>query len=132
MHISFDYVITDLEGKPFPDGDKSILLGGVCSAALLATYTDEPALTGEEKFQRYCLAQRVYAKGEVEVSSEDLVRLRTLTGKFCTPSLLGPVWQALDGKAYTPKAQEPPAPKAPRKPRAVPAPTTETAPESTS
>lgn len=111
MTIDFSYVLNDLSGKPFPDGEKSVTLGSAAVAALMQSYQDEHGITGEEKFQRFALAQRVWGATLVDASSEDVARIKLLVGKFFGPAVVGPAYKALDGKAWV-SSTDPVAPTA--------------------
>jgi len=71
-------------------------LGAVCIGALMGVYGDEQALSGDEKFKRYKLAERISAGGVQEVSVEDVALLKKLIGKNWPPAVLGPAYEALE------------------------------------
>jgi len=66
--------------------------------ALQAMFEDERALDGEEKLKRWQLAMRVYLGGDVDLSSEEIAKIKKLVGKLYGPSVVGPVWTALEGE----------------------------------
>lgn len=74
-------------------------LGGVCIGALLGVYADEQSLSGDEKFKRYKLAERISAGGEQDVSAEEVALLKKLIGKNWPPAVLGPAYEALERDA---------------------------------
>lgn len=71
-------------------------LGAVCIGALMGVYADEQALSGDDKFKRYKLAERISAGGEQDVSAEEIALLKKLIGKNWPPAVLGPAYEALE------------------------------------
>lgn len=71
-------------------------LGKVCVASLLGSYADEQGLSGEEKFRRYQLAERIHAGNMQDVSAEEIALLKKLIGKNWPPAVLGPAYEALE------------------------------------
>ena len=54
---------------------------------------------GQEKFDRYYLASRLYSSnGIVELKSEQITLLKDLIGKGYGPIIIGQAWEALEGK----------------------------------
>lgn len=93
-------------GQPLPEPANT--LGGVSIAALLGSYADEQGLSGEEKFRRYQLAERIHAGGMQEVSAEEVSLLKKLIGKNWPPAVLGPAYEALEQDVVEPAAELPP------------------------
>lgn len=81
-------------GQPLPE--LASTLGGVSIAALLGAYADEQGLSGEEKFRRYQLAERIHAGNVQDVSAEEIALLKKLIGKNWPPAVLGPAYEALE------------------------------------
>ena len=97
MKINFDTPLKDFDGKPIKiNADTDGTLANVCVEALMAAAPGETA-SGEEKLRRYQLASRLHAGGEVEISLEDAVLLKDLTGKVWPPIVVGQVWPIFDG-----------------------------------
>ena len=61
----------------------------------LEGYPDEQA-SGEEKFKRYQLAERISAAGPQDVSVEEVALIKRLIGKGYPPMVVGPAWLALE------------------------------------
>lgn len=101
MKVDFSQPITNLEGKPFQEDNKDLTLAAIAVGALLASYQDEAALSGEEKFQRYALSTRIHKSGSIEVSVEEISKLKTLIGKMFGPSIVGPAYDLLEGRTIT-------------------------------
>ncbi len=98
MKRNFDQLLTGLGGKPLLNEDQqptNLTLGAICVQALLMTFPDEQ-VTGEEKFRRYQLAERLSTGGEVEVTAEEVALLKNLAGKGYVPLMVGAVWKALE------------------------------------
>jgi len=81
-------------GQPLPEPAST--LGAVSIAALLGSYADEQGLSGEEKFRRYQLAERIHAGNVQDVSAEEVALLKKLIGKNWPPAVLGPAYEALE------------------------------------
>lgn len=78
-----------------PEG-KSITVGLVCSSALLDTYEDERALSGDDKRKRLQLALRVLDEKEQDFIPDELTLIKNLVGKKNIPVIVGPVYDFLD------------------------------------
>lgn len=98
LAIDFNQELKQLNGHSFvdPDGKETkTTLGQICEQALLAAYPDEKDLPGAEKFERWKLATKV--KGpDVNLSSEELTKLKMLIGKAFPPLVVGQAWKMLD------------------------------------
>lgn len=90
-------------GAQLPDNVAT--LGAVCIGALMGVYADEQGLSGDEKFKRYKLAERISAGGEQDVSAEEVVLIKKLIGKNWPPAVLGPAYEALEQDAAEQTAQ---------------------------
>lgn len=92
------------DGKPMTLGEASI-------GALTANYGDEPQLTGDVKFSRYQLADRINnalaaTQGLAEVTAEEIAVLKNLIGKAFTPVVVGPAYAALEQDPTPPADKE--------------------------
>lgn len=98
---------------------ENFTLGGACFNSLMAQFDDEKGLTPEEKFKRGKLAEKIYsAKGEVEVSAEEVAEIKKLIGKAYGQLIVIRTWELLEGKPEAlpePTQLKPDAPKV-RKP----------------
>lgn len=66
--------------------------------SLLAEFPGEK-IDGEEKLKRYKLAIKIQeAKAEVDLSSEEIVKVKELVGKGWTPLISGQVWELIEPK----------------------------------
>lgn len=114
MKIDFSQQLKNLDGVGFHEDGTPLTLGTMSCAALLAIYQDEGSrLSGEEKFQRYDLAAKIHKNAEVEVSAEDVARLKGVIGKFYGTAVVGPAYVALNVAAPVEQvvAEEKPAEK---------------------
>lgn len=85
----------ELKGK----NEKPFTLKDACFQSLMATFPDEQALAGEEKFKRYELYQKIKAAPDpVEISAEEVSLLKKLVGKAYGPLIVGQCWNMLEGK----------------------------------
>lgn len=95
MKINFSRVLTDLNGVTINDGAQDVTLKTVALQALLAAYADETQLSGQEKFARYKIADRINDGGE-EFSVEEVALLKQLVGKAYLPLVVGRAWELLE------------------------------------
>ena len=96
MIRDFNTSLTALGGHKLEGGEGlPLTLGTVAINALLGTYPDEQA-SGEEKFKRYQLAERISAAGPQDVSVEEVALIKRLIGKGYPPMVVGPAWLALE------------------------------------
>ena len=79
-------------------GKQALTVKAAIVNALQAMFDDERALDGEEKLKRWQLAMRVYLGGDVDLSSEEIAKVKKLVGKLYGPSGVGPGWAALEGE----------------------------------
>ena len=87
MQKNLDIVVSNLNGEPLLDSDKVIVkLSSIAMMALLQGTEGEPA----RKVKRYFLAQAIHNNpSNVELSSEDIVDLKTLVGRMFGPLVVG-------------------------------------------
>lgn len=64
--------------------------------ALQAMFEDERQLEGEKKLERWKLAMKIHLGGEIDLTAEEIVLVKRLVGKLYGPSVVGPVWTALE------------------------------------
>lgn len=93
MKIDFSKPIADLDGKPVED----LTLRVVALNALMAMLPDEQRLPGDKKVERFALAMRVNAGGEVDVSAEDAALMKDLIGKVYGALVVGRAYEMLNG-----------------------------------
>jgi hypothetical protein len=100
--IDMDTMICDLEGAPIMtkaakdgDPDKPFTLGFACVEALLLNHPKEE-VGGNEKLDRYLLAMRIRQGGRVELSSEEISKIKELVGAAYSPLVSGQAWLLLD------------------------------------
>jgi hypothetical protein len=108
MRRNFEQPIHDINDQPIlPTGaedGKYLLLTHVALNALLATYEDERSLTGKEKADRMQLALKINKRPkEVDITAEQLAKLKELIGKAYGPLIVGRAYEILE---MEPKAVE--------------------------
>jgi hypothetical protein len=93
----FTTVLAGLDGKPLvAEGVPSMTLGEVVANALVNQFKDETP-TGQEKVKRWALALRIHnAKGDVELTADDVKLIKDLVAKAYGPIVVGQVWSILD------------------------------------
>ena len=94
MKINFNQLIKNIQGEEIKD----LTLKTVSVEALLATFSDEQSLSGEEKAKRYVLATRIYANPEeLDLTVEEVAKIKQLIGKGYGPLIVGQAWDMLEG-----------------------------------
>lgn len=80
-------------------GGQDVLLTGRKALDLALNHIGERDIPAQDKFDRFKLLKRLDdANGSLEVSAEDLVKLKQVTGSFpFSVQALGRVWEWLDG-----------------------------------
>jgi hypothetical protein len=102
--IDFNQTFAQLDGSPIlgSDGKPSdAKLYIVAENALLASYEDEKALSGEEKLKRYMLAQKIEidarnSKPDTELTADEIALLKRLVAKAYGPLIVGQAWKMID------------------------------------
>jgi hypothetical protein len=91
-------VIEQLEpGKPVVQSVTTMTAAMACGDALNTLFEDERTLPGIEKHKRGKLAQRVYdAKGEIDLSTEDIAEIKKCLGKKYNPLIVCQVFDILE------------------------------------
>ena len=101
MKINFEQVLVDLKGENIKDGrdgqGEILKLKTVCVNSLLSDFQDERS-TGEEKVERYELAKKIHAGGEIDLKTEKIAMLKQRVGKLYLPIVVGQVYEMLEGK----------------------------------
>ena len=97
MKRDFSTALVGLGDAKLVDGEGvALTLASVAVSALMGTYQDEQGITGEEKFKRYQIAQRLSSAGTQEVTAEEVALIKRLIGKAYTPMVVGPAYIALE------------------------------------
>ena len=96
MKVNFKETFKDIEGNEILDDGKATTLQTVAINALMATYTDEQNLSGEDKLKRWKMSQRIFG-GEEDFSIEDVALLKKLIGKAYSTIIVGQAYEMLEG-----------------------------------
>lgn len=107
MKFDVDKIIPDLAGQPIakpgstePGSADPLTMRDAIRAALIAPRTDGRPFTPQETLQRYDLAMgAMNAKGQVELSAEDIVLINTSMPNVWAPLIAGAVARHLHGAA---------------------------------
>lgn len=102
MKIDFTKVLTAISGKPLEkmedDKKSDMTLGDAARTALLNLITQaDQTISGNEKFKRHQLAEKIYGKTEpVELSIDEVKKIKDRIGEVCNPVVVGSAWKILD------------------------------------
>lgn len=98
MKVNLQQVLKGLDGKPLKNEEgKEVNLEKVCVGALTNMLPTEQA-TGEVKFKRFQLAQKISGQKEVELTIEEVAMIKERVGVLHSPLVLGITYQMLEGK----------------------------------
>lgn len=96
MRIDFSAPIRDLDGNPIENDKKPFTLKAASINALLIVNPNEQQ-TGEEKVKAFSLAMRINdAKGPVELTVEEVAKLKDIIGKSYGPIVVGRAYTLLE------------------------------------
>ena len=99
MLIDFTAGIKKITGEVIKNENKELTLRDVCASGLLADLEEEKNLSGDEKLNRYILADRIYKSTEpIELKAEEIAKIKTLVGKSHITLVVGQVYQLLEGQ----------------------------------
>lgn len=104
MKINFDTELKDFRGKVVEEnvGGKrtKITLKEPCMNALLNPSQTPNAVqeTGVEKFKKYNLAKKISEGGEIELTAEEISKIKNSIGLFYSPMMVGLCYELLEGK----------------------------------
>lgn len=108
MKIDFGAILYALDGEPFErvDGDKKdnnnkpvlipMTLGHVCAQATLGMIDQDKTANGVEKYERWQLAGKVIKDIEIDLTHEEIVKLKERVGLVYGPAHVGPVYSLLE------------------------------------
>lgn len=102
MKINFDTVLKGLDGAALKfatsvEETRDMTLKDASISGLTSHVAGDEHTSGEDKFKRYQLAQKVYAGGEVELTPEESSLIKQRIGKCYGPVVVGPAFVALNG-----------------------------------
>lgn len=75
----------------------ALTLRKACCMALLRAMSSQQC-EGLEKMERFDLCRRIYeADDDIELKAEEIVLLKSVSGEFFLPGVMGPIWLLLEG-----------------------------------
>jgi len=95
--IGLNKVLKNFSGDPLKDAKEGDLtLAEACKNALLVA--DEKS-TGKDKYESFKIATKLdNAKGgTIELTAEEITKIKEAVGKYMFPMVVGLVWDALEG-----------------------------------
>ena len=96
MKLDFSKVLIGMEGKPIIIDEKDLTLG---KASILALRLNDPndKFDGAEKLSRFMLGMKIaQATDPLELTIEEVAKLKDLTGKYLSVEVAGAAWLALE------------------------------------
>ncbi len=101
MKINLDQVFTDLNGevvKQKINGKEVPFALAHAAANALLTENPEKKLSGMDKVRNYDLAVRVYKGGNVDLTPEEIVLIKSVISDCYAPLITGQAYKMLEGK----------------------------------
>ena len=95
MKIDFDVCLRGFKNEPIMVGDKNVTLKDVCVKALVGP-ADEKSISGDEKYIRFTLAQKISSGGVLDLKVEEVAKIKELIGKNFGVILVGASYNLLD------------------------------------
>lgn len=99
MNRNFDLQFSTFDGTPIDHEGSVFTLKRASVNALLTPFDDERNLPGEKKLERYKLASRIYAGGNIDVTAEEISLLKDLLSKAYSALIVGQAYIALEKDA---------------------------------
>lgn len=94
MKLDFSKPLKNLDGSV---SEGAPLLRDVSIRALVETLDSDRNKSGEDKFKRAVLAQRLLGSSDIEVSVEEVSLIKQRIGEFFAPVLVYGAWKILEG-----------------------------------
>ena len=89
--------LKNLDGTSIEYKDRWMTKTDAVTNALLFDYSKMPAVAGEEKLRRFKLARTIFAaRGDIELSVEDIALIKLLVSNSYPPLISGQVWETID------------------------------------
>lgn len=92
MIINFSESIKNLAGNSLKENGKEISIGNICANALLFEDKDDK-MTGQEKLERYELAKKIFEKEKVDLTIEEIAKIKEIVGKYSSTLVVGQVYK---------------------------------------
>jgi hypothetical protein len=94
MRFNWETVLTDLSGRVVKDEDGCAITLGALAIQALMTPVDPRTDDGAAKFRRYCLAVKIVACEDIDVSGA--AAIKDAAGAVLTPLPMGRIWDLLE------------------------------------
>jgi len=100
MKIQLNQELKDLKGNVLEEGEKkeAITLKSICVNALLSPLGEKKGEEpdGTEKMRRFCLAEKIEKANEIDLKSEDIVKIKNIVGQGFNTIIVGQVFKMLE------------------------------------
>lgn len=100
MKIKLNVPITDLSGEPIKEANSKdyVTIGSACVAAVMNSGLTEKT-EGKEKFERYQLANKIHNKPEIDLSIDEIAKIKGFVGAMYTPLVVGRIFDHFEGSS---------------------------------
>lgn len=96
MKLNLNKHIKDLDGKII----EKVTAKNLIRDALINLSEEDKNMSGDAKYTQFSLALRITeaGDGEVELSSEEITKIKALVGRMFYPLIVGRLFDILEGK----------------------------------
>jgi len=103
MKVKISMVLKDVKGdslmQPTETGKKELLNVKTILASALFNMNPDDKVSGQEKYERGKLAEKIMtAVKEVELSVDEITKIKKLVGESYSPLIVWQIWDLLDPK----------------------------------
>jgi len=92
MIKNFDVPLKNIDGSEIKENDKPVHASQIIANALLAPDN----ASGQEKAERYALSLEIYKGGDVDITVDNLAKIKELVGKAYAPLIVGQIYSIID------------------------------------
>lgn len=97
MKINFSAQLKN-NGVPLKNEDKDIVLSDICTNACFAVVETDKQLNGSQKYELYRLGNKIAGGGEIDVTAEEVSKLKERVGQAYTQLVVGLTFDLLEDK----------------------------------
>jgi hypothetical protein len=97
MKINVTQTLTDLNGEDIMTEKGDLTLRSVLVNSLMGNYKEEN-ISGEEKLNRFILAEKIQKNDEIELKSEEISKIKKLIAKAFTTLIVGKTYKILENE----------------------------------
>ena len=93
MKFNFDRNTQNRDGSDIMESDKPVTFSTIILNALDAADTEA---SGVEKMERHAIATKVFNGGDIELSTEEISKIKSCVGKHPYPLIVGQIFSYIE------------------------------------